>query len=368
MKHSFISNFNRELIILISSAFFIAVTIILMSELCLYRMGETTPYDEVIQLQLQNNTIYGTKYFNATNKYKILGIEKFQPNLVILGSSRIMPLRQQLFLNRYKIYNAATGDSIGKGLEGMKDIIDSFGDASPPSTVIIGIDPWLLNPTHNRIRRSFLYNILSKHKGTSFFNFLERANGFIRNGGYRFKAYQLLLKEKRNWCQFVFNKRYDLGIGLNAKFFNSGFRLDGSFQLPDNCSPDYFSVVEYKKQLSDNWKFPAAYDIDPEAKSDLEKIFQELNDKGIEVICIILPLYPNFYKAIQELPTHAIFNDKFEDTVMAIAKENDISCYNFSFIDLPSPDKYFDDPIHPNELMMQLIVNRMGIGNQSIQQ
>ena len=171
------------------------------------------------------------------------------------------------------------------------------------------------------------------------------------------------MQEKRNWHQFVFNKRHDLGIGLNAKYFDSGFRLDGSMKYPVNKESSFSSVAEYKKELlRDNYRFSSAYDIDLETKSEFEEILQELNDKNTVVICIILPFYPNFYKAIQELPTHATFFRKFEDTVMA--KGNDTSCYNFSFIDLPNPDKYFLDHMHPSELMMQLIVNKIGMGNK----
>ena len=74
----------------------------------------------------------------------------------------------------------------------------------------------------------------------------------LRNVSNRFKAYKLLLQERRNWHQFVFNKRHDLGIGLNAINFNSAFRLDGSMKYPDNKQSSFSSVAEYKDDAIDS--------------------------------------------------------------------------------------------------------------------
>ena len=72
--------------------------------------------------------------------YKLQTIERYQPEVIILGSSRVMHYRSAFFEDSDSVYNAS---SFGWGLNRYKTIVEFVAELEkPPQIVIIGLDQW----------------------------------------------------------------------------------------------------------------------------------------------------------------------------------------------------------------------------------
>ena len=67
------------------------------------KLGETGNYYKIIKEQQDHNVIIGRKYSNLGLEYKINGTQIIKPEILILGTSRVMLFKQEMFLPN-KIY------------------------------------------------------------------------------------------------------------------------------------------------------------------------------------------------------------------------------------------------------------------------
>jgi len=120
---------------------------VIIFEYSLYRLGESGSYDEIIKNQIKYNMLFGRKLTNQTSKYKITGAQIIKPEVLILGTSRIMQVRQ-IFFKSQTIYNAGINASTSRGINGMTGFLDAVNDSTNIKHIIIGLDPWLFNPNY----------------------------------------------------------------------------------------------------------------------------------------------------------------------------------------------------------------------------
>ncbi len=92
--------------------FLIFLLIVLCFEMVLYRLGETIPYKNIIARQEITSERYSAKYFDTDRSYKVFGVKSRKPDIVALGNSRMLLLRQENFNNEKIFYIAAVAFSI----------------------------------------------------------------------------------------------------------------------------------------------------------------------------------------------------------------------------------------------------------------
>lgn len=355
-----IFSFNkvRSVVLFVGIATLLFVCIIGFLEVFLYRVGETMNYQKVLNLQEKQDILYGPKYFNVTNKYKALGIRKFKPEVVIFGSSRVMSVRDELFSNNYKVYNAAINSTTGKGLDGMIQIFSSLDKHALPKVFIVGIDHWLFNPGFNR--QSRIKKILANLKGTNICSFLRIFKNAINRIKERYCSYNMLLDDKDNCLRYMISPQKLEGIGLMAKTLNSGFRVDGSRKYSDMEEASIMSVDECRNAILKDKSVRPANNLDQEAVLKFRKLLSLLREENITFIGIFVPYHPNYLMALQSLPAYASFYEMVEDEICKITKEYNYECYNFKSVEtLGIKDCYFRDIAHPGEDVMRVIIERI---------
>ena len=116
-------NFLNKLSIFVFLSSFLFFVIL---EFSFYRLGEIGNYAEIINQQKINDILFGPKLRQkATLDYKIKGTVIIKPDILILGTSRIMQINQKHFSHN-KIYNAGINASASQGLEGMIKLLNSI--------------------------------------------------------------------------------------------------------------------------------------------------------------------------------------------------------------------------------------------------
>lgn len=340
---------------LLISSLAVVLIFLCIFEFVLSQLGETGDYSEIVQLQQKTGVLFGRKYSNLSIEYKIIGIEKNRPEILILGTSRVMPIKQD-FIPTKKLYNAGISASMSRGIDGMNLLMNSFKLDCLPSKIYIGLDPWVFNPNYPENNNG---KVKKKIKGKIPKNLIAFKWKLME----RLSSYSVLLNEKKLWISFISKNKAYRGIGLNAKIFDSGFRVDGSYQYPSGHGNSWKekTVAQYKQSLKNNkYRFAASNTIDTYSIEKLNKLLNFAQMNKIEVIGILPPFSPNFYKALIEIEDRSIFQKKYEESIIDTLEEKGFKCYNFCDIKtyrvaIKHIDN-FTDEMHPGEKLMRELI------------
>lgn len=354
MKNSEILK-NFILVLLLVTIGFVAVF-----EIILYRLQETWPYKKVLEYQQTNDALYATRYFNQGLDYKFAGMHQAQPEVLILGTSRILQIRSSYFQDR-SFYNAGIVGSVSEGLRGMKKFVSSFDKNYTPEEIIISIDPWLLNPNYPENRTGLKMKVLNAITENEFTDKMYRTYKFLK---YHRMAYIAIVEEKKNILPFIVAGPAAKRIGLNAVLENTGFDRDGSYHYPK----DY---VDKEDQIKDidfltNWlkkntyRFAPASTVDKRALERLDQILKVSQDKGIKIKGVIMPLRIDLYEALTAAKTHSVYLKDFRQHTCASFQRHGYECHDFTdpaALNLKTDD--FIDKLHAKESVMDKVAVRV---------
>ena len=191
-------------------AFLSSFLFFVIFEYLFYRLGEIGNYAEIINQQKINDILFGPKLTDkATLDYKIKGTVIIKPDILILGTSRIMQINQKHFSHN-KIYNAGVNASASQGLEGMIKLLNSIPKNDLPKHIIVGLDPWIFNPNYpensnNKTIRELVKNAL-KNKPL-IFNTVKLTVNSPRDLIRRLSSYSSLINQKTPWIHYLFSSR-----------------------------------------------------------------------------------------------------------------------------------------------------------------
>src|ERR1043165_3488984 len=80
----------------------------------LLKSGELHSADDVVALQKEHTILFGQAYQNPDKYYKLTSAIGHKPEVLALGTSRIMQIRDVFFRDKSRFYNAGGGaDHIG---------------------------------------------------------------------------------------------------------------------------------------------------------------------------------------------------------------------------------------------------------------
>ena len=110
-----------------------------------YSVGEFDTLADISENQLNSDeiVIYGTALNDITHSYKSYMLEKVKPDIIALGSSRVMPFKQQMF--KQKFYNlGGVMDSADDGFRMLEKI-----KKVKTKLLLLGVDSWWFNPKYS---------------------------------------------------------------------------------------------------------------------------------------------------------------------------------------------------------------------------
>ena len=185
---------------------------VIVFEFSLYKLGESGKYEKIINKQIKYNVLLGRKLTNETLEYKIMGTQIIKPEILTLGTSRIMQVRQ-LFFKSQIIYNAAISASISQGIGEMKYFLDTVKDSTNIKHVIIGLDPWLFNPNYPDNQRANQTKSLKsklKKRLSNFpllYNGLKQLKSYLSDISAKPIIYRKLIPEYQSSLRYLFKDR-----------------------------------------------------------------------------------------------------------------------------------------------------------------
>ena len=359
-------NFLNKLSIFVFLSSFLFFVIF---EFSFYRLGEIGNYAEIINQQKINDILFGPKLTDkATLDYKIKGTVIIKPDILILGTSRIMQINQKHFSHN-KIYNAGVNASGMQGLEGMIKLLNSIPKNDLPKHIIVGLDPWIFNPNYpensnNKTIRELVKNALKTKP--LIFNTVKLIVNSPRDLIRRLSSYSSLINQKTPWIHYLFSSRGFKGFGLNAKMLEIGYRFDGSYKYPNDYGKEWNdqSIENYKIILEkDAYRFVPASQIYNKSIDDLKSILDFAIKNNIYITGLLPPFSPNFYSALTSMSDRSKFYQEYENKICSIFQSYGFQCFNFCDIQnntiIKKYNNDFYDNMHPGEGLMSEITKQI---------
>ncbi len=311
-----------------------------------------------IQEKADASTYYLRKDFSSNlNTYKVTAINKFKPEILVIGTSRVLEFRNIMF-TPYQGEFYTAGGSV-RNIYDVKAYIDHFkkGIIHKPKLLIIGLDFWLLKKV-NQEEDTWLKKKLYKDDAIS-------VNGHQNAFKYLVKSWAL-----RKNPPYLVNENRGIG-GLGKTGF--GYRKDGSVNYKNFVeeyvkNPQYIDretppIIERIKNNISPFNLP--FEIDLIKVEVLLKSIKEAQKENIEVAVFFPPFSNECFNELQNSKQHSKWWSYYNTTL-----KEEIKKLSVDIIDCTSPssigldDRYMIDGYHPSEVLVtHAFLNRLKQGN-----
>ena len=295
-----------------------------------YNYKENYKVNKSISEQFNNNSIVvGYSLSEEKELYKLNMINIKQPELLILGSSRMMQISCDHFDK--SCYNAGGIITVAKDYNLVLDRIETL-----PEIVIISLAPNYFN-TNNPYKQTIEKKLKEKY-------------GILTFRDSIMLTYRYLLTKN-------LSINYKNNIGLNGIINNQGYRFDGTYQYKTKTHNNFSKSLNYIKNDKDIF---TRGDFDIEFFKDFEKFIIRLNNQNIKIIGIIPPVATVVYTELnKERESYGHIFDQDQYLKSLLQYENfeyydffDINSHGFS-------DDHCIDGLHLNSTYSDYMINHI---------
>lgn len=306
-----------------------------------YRMAQKLLNSESVPLERVNfNDRLMKKYFGEGNDRVF--------DLVIIGSSRSQPIGSEVFPG-FQIFNASVSSAR------LEDYIALAG-LFKTKTLVLGIDPWALNPNNTDIRWKDLEteytDVLGKtgcqdssvspvYFSSSFSRILElfSPSYFQSSLKYVFKGYGLSpgmrATGESEQTVGIFKQNHLKTVCPDGSYQDS--QADKSVTAEDSTR----GAIAYAKQKPFRDSVMRLFtSIDNQKKNIFERFIKYMQKKGVKVCFFLPPYHPAAYDILEARPETKIIVP-LEAYLREFAKANDIpvvGSYNPRYADVKAED------------------------------
>jgi len=325
------------------SIFFIPIFIFLLIPfLILFKSQEAfINIDNIVDANINSEVLIGYAFNGkGTNYeyYKNRMVSKLIPDILIIGSSRVLKFNHQMF--KASFYNA--GFTVTK-IEDYLTFLKSLPEHYNPKLLILGIDPWMFNP-------KYLKDKIQKKESDYLTNKSLEFNNGMKN---IFRIYSALFEQKITFNNFN-NSEDTLFVGLNALINKKGFLVDGSFTYGSDEQNTSFKETE--NLIINNQKYFVRTDsIDNNSLVQFEHLLAYCKKRDINVVSFLPPL-PNSINLFIDDNHGYDYIKKITNILDEISTSNNFQFHDFTSVDDISLDIEFIDGYHGSEISFSKIL------------
>ena len=326
--------------------FLLLVAVVIgFSVVSLYKAGEIRPFSSYIH-PLKQGQLFELGYSYVDKAYKFhMTDEVMRPQVLALGSSRIMQVRHSIVSPEYSFYNA--GGAIQKVLE-LPMFLNKLHDS--PKLILMNLDQWWFNRAYINDDQPFDSSV---YDGPEI--------DLLKLGRLVCDFYTDLVKGKINLVK-VFSSD---NIGLNAICNDNGFTADGTPNSGDRViipeeQDDYnFKDVLERIRLGNN-RFQYGEQADSTQIRDLEDFLSLCVARHIKVVGFLPPFAPFVYQRMQETGKYGYMSQLYKMLLPVFDKFEGCSFYDFTDVTDTGAHNYdFYDGFHGSELIYNGIIRQI---------
>ncbi|MBL8686701.1 MAG: hypothetical protein JNK86_04470 [Alphaproteobacteria bacterium] len=317
----------------------------------------------VLELNAGQATLYGPAFTNEVPYYKLQKTIQNNPDVLILGTSRVMQFRSGFFQQHVKMYNSGGAVSY---LWEYKDFLQNIPKQSLPKLIIIGIDQWQFNPNWRSDRFNAYKNNIQPEP------FVRIEHSFLNILQTNFwKIYKYTFRGQINFLNLLNKSGERHEVGLTAIMDQQGFRADGSYRYGDrfldNSDERYNDV---RRRIEKNSNLFERSQNTADRKSMLKDFLEFCKQNGIHVIAFLPPYSLDSFEIMNNLyPDYKYLSD-----IAGVLKPV-FSRYNFTFVDFTDPavlgvtnDSEMIDGFHGSEKTYLRVIIRLAEADERLRQ
>jgi hypothetical protein len=313
--------------------------------------GELTPLETVVKRQLREPVLYGRAYRDDFFAFKLISTEIRRPEVLVLGSSRVMQFRASLVEPSKTFFNAGgAASSIADVLAFMRRIQTT----ARPSVLLLGIDQvWLTQVSRFDRQKMEVVDADTAADLQRAVRVSHRVAGDLMNG-------KVSLSRLVHRSDPIDHRP---ALGMNAIMIGSGFRPDGSYQY----GPYRHNVPSLADRLREGFDrieenvvpMVRASRISADALLQLRDVLTIARRNGIMVIGFCPPFAPTTLAAMHRSGRFAYLGE-IPSTLGPLFGEFE---YTFADWSDPSPlgvsDQDMIDYFHPSEEVVRRMFERL---------
>lgn len=262
----------------------------------LYSTWEIGSIETLVTRQLEENGLYGTAFHDDTRDYKLALYRRHRPDVVVLGSSRVMQIRQEMFSSPM-VNMGGAADTAAQ----IDYLLEHAFAAHRPRLVLLGLDFWLFNA--NWREPTFTPLHVRSGLGISLRNLQELA-AWVSEG--RIPAMDLI---RVGFSLQRVTGRY----GVVANYTGGGFDAHGSRRPRDEaygrCSEPKRFTDTLARVRAGKARFEYGNHIDPTRLAAITALVHKLRAQGAELVLFMPPLAPQVYAAMRESGRYGLLDE-----------------------------------------------------------
>ncbi|MHA1538366.1 MAG: hypothetical protein ACTSUD_12485 [Alphaproteobacteria bacterium] len=257
---------------------------VLLNVAFLWRAGELAGEARVAVDQQARGTLYGTGLHGNDREHRLALIAARQPEVVVLGSSRMEQFRQDYFTAPFVCACTLMG-----AIEHGAPFVEAMFKVAKPKLVILGLDYWWFGDSPDdgggRWRPSVNASNLSAAK-------LLRPFAWLRRGSLGIGDYLGVLTGRGDIARLTTHPK----LGVQAVVRGRGVRKDGSALHADALfgparqhKGQDFDKVRAQIAEGDTY-YPHNVRLAPRRFAELERLVRRIEGHGAKVVVILPPL------------------------------------------------------------------------------
>jgi hypothetical protein len=321
----------------------LVLVLIVVPTVVLWKAGELTSTDAVIrkQMDMSQPILVGKAYSGRMGYYALNSIRARRPDVIALGSSRVMPFRTAFFKPGTTFYNAGGGVMC---MSHFREFLNRLPDGYDPKVIIAGIDQPFLNadwPIEEEMS-NFKKFYVKSNMVSIWTSAMRKVGDDYRKGKFRLKT--------------VFAPQPDFKkIGLSAITNDNGTLNDGSHYYGDylrsskSDSPYWIEVAFGKMNRGEGYYTPGS-NISAQALSDLEAFLQECQRRNIYVVGFLPPFAHEVYVGMERASPRYSYLLQINQTIEPLFAKYGFKLFDFSDLEqLGASDEEIYDSYHGTE-------------------
>lgn len=346
---------NKKFSIIIFFVYLFAFFLVSIPSLFIYKLlhkaKENTTIEKIVKFQLEKDAIYNPLDFNML-QYKLELIKNKKPEIIALGSSRVMQFREESFNTKFITAGGAM-NFLNEGYSFLKEMTKYH----KPRLIILGLDFWWFN--ENYYQPSLVNNL--EEKSTNIKDKINKILSDIIKNEIDFKIFKYISRDKNDITNYQ-------NIGIRSLEYSNGFRKDGSYQysqfiLGDKENSDISFSNTFNRIDNGNRRFEYANHISKERVEIFNKIIKFAKNNDIKLILFIPPLANEVVEKMDNLGNKYNYINEFRNLI------NNTGIEHYDFHDMRNYYKdscEFVDGFHAGDVTYQRILAKMYDSNSSI--
>lgn len=354
-----LAKFTKRLRFLIPLVIFLIV-ILFFPILVLWKSGEFDRFESVILRQQSGRAnVYGAAFSNFNKNYKLGFVLLREPEIIVLGTSRALPFRKELFRKPSEFYNASLGV---RKLRQVEQFLKKVPNKSKPKVVILSLDQNFFNDKYDStIPDSYDEELTNDYTPISAIRdrWIEIYLDYFYY--HKFSLKKILINSENN-------------VGLSAIANGNGFRHDGSYAQASfmadpikNGEPGFKST--YKRIREGNARFEYGERISTERIKELESLLKYCKQNNIYLITFLPPYAHEVYEKMIGLKKEYGYFISLYPTISPVFERYQFPLFDYGDIaNLSLEDMTMLDGSHPSEVNSVKILSEIAKKDEVLKQ